>query len=576
VTTPNSFLHDSSPANKPPRLFPAAVDVLPPVAELVGPGAEKLPQGPRRDVPHALAQPERREYLKGHAVPLAPRMLEGSLVKELDHNVLLGEELAGGGNRGSRLVIDALGVVSGSSPDTPAEELPEVDVELGFEDTLFQSGVDHDVVHLVGFVAEAAGHLDDEKPPAKGLCRGDLEEGRIRQRQDLALGSVYGPRVLVEPPRGHAAPPPSDLLELVVAEAQVAPDLVADCEPATLEVVDGASQHVLAEAEVPRSTGGRGHRVEEEGLGAVHLGEASQGPSQPPSENGLAVATPAKEADHLGVLFSGEVEPKELLDPTHELLVAAEDLVQGSLDERAGRAEGVRHWLGRKGTGGKPDGSREEVVLLAGNDAGRPEVDADAIVDGKQVAAVRVEDDAQEVLLGGKLGQQVPRGLELGRVEAREAIEESLQRGRGQGGTGDPSQFRRLGSRLLGSRRRLGSRRLLQERPHFVIVEEGNPPVRSISLAPQILGCVPHTDGRGGRLGLGRGGGEGGRAEDDDLVPKGTGRKKGLVADLVVEASGGEEVPKRQGGRERGTWRGLWERGTSWQGFREGEGLHIC
>jgi len=110
MTTPNSFLSDSSSANKPPRLFPSAVDVLPPVAELVRPGAEKLLQGPCRNVPHALAQPERREHLEGHAVPLAPRVLEGSLVKELNHNVLLGEELAGGGNRGSRLVIDALGV----------------------------------------------------------------------------------------------------------------------------------------------------------------------------------------------------------------------------------------------------------------------------------------------------------------------------------------------------------------------------------------------------------------------------------------------------------------------------------
>ena len=110
--------------------------------------------------------------------------------------------------------------------------------------------------------------------------------------------------------------------------------------------------------------------------------------------------------------------------------------------------------------------------------------------------------------------------------------------------------------------------------PAAVDVLQGNPPVRSASL--KVLGGVPHTDGRGGRLGLRRGGGEGGRAEDDDLVPEGAGREKGLVADLVVEASGGEEVPKRQGGRVRGTWWGLWDRGTWWRGFREGEGLHIC
>jgi len=89
----NSFLRDSSPANKSPRHFPAAVDVLPPIADLVRPGAEKLPLGPCRKVPHALAQPEHSEYLEGHAVPLAPRVLEGSLVKELNHNVLFGKEL---------------------------------------------------------------------------------------------------------------------------------------------------------------------------------------------------------------------------------------------------------------------------------------------------------------------------------------------------------------------------------------------------------------------------------------------------------------------------------------------------
>ena len=78
------------------------------------------------------------------------------------------------------------------------------------------------------------------------------------------------------------------------------------------------------------------------------------------------------------------------------------------------------------------------MPLLPGNEGGPPQVDAVALVDGKEVPPVGVHGDIQEDLFRGQLGREVARRLELGGVEPGEAVQVPKEGGgvTGDGGTG--------------------------------------------------------------------------------------------------------------------------------------------
>ena len=216
----------------------------------VRPAPKHLAQGPGIDGAKAFFCPDPREVLEAHAITRLSSVSYRSLPKELRDEVFPREEGGGRLEHGRGLVSDALAVVPDGDLDAPREELTCLVLEDGVEGGRLLRGGDGDAVYLVGFEGEATGHRHHRQPATEGLAGGHLEEGGIGEGEELRLGGVDRPGVLVEPSHGHGVPSSRDLLGVLVVQAHLATHILADGEAAGLEVVGSSRQHVLAQAKV--------------------------------------------------------------------------------------------------------------------------------------------------------------------------------------------------------------------------------------------------------------------------------------------------------------------------------------